>query len=125
MAEILDSENTLGCAAAVELDVELPPPMNIAFFDGSDTVGVLSWEKGELHFEGEADQSAKMFFESFLKPYVEGHFKQLNPNAIDEFVEAVERMAEEKMLKTGKLEGAHYAAMKELQRSIKSRGKHG
>jgi hypothetical protein len=30
------------------------------------------------------------------------------------FVEAVEYRAEEKMLKTGKLEGAHYAAMKQI-----------
>ena len=27
-------------------------------------------------------------------------------------------IAEEKMLKTGKLEGSHYAAMKELQRKM-------
>lgn len=35
--------------------------------------------------------------------------------AVGSFVEKVERRAEEKMLKTGKLEGAHYAAMKQLQ----------
>lgn len=34
---------------------------------------------------------------------------------VREFVEKVERKAEDKMLKTGKLEGAHYAAMKQLQ----------
>jgi hypothetical protein len=33
---------------------------------------------------------------------------------IREFVREVERRAEQKMLLTGKLEGAHYAAMKEL-----------
>ena len=37
---------------------------------------------------------------------------------INRFVQAVERQAEDKMLKTGKLEGAHYAAMKELQKAI-------
>jgi hypothetical protein len=36
--------------------------------------------------------------------------------AILRFVEAVEREAETNMLKTGKLEGAHYAAMKRLVR---------
>jgi hypothetical protein len=30
------------------------------------------------------------------------------------FIEQVEKQAEENMLKTGKLEGAHYAAMKKL-----------
>jgi hypothetical protein len=33
---------------------------------------------------------------------------------ISMFVQEVERKAEEKMLKTGKLEGAHYAAMKQI-----------
>ena len=33
---------------------------------------------------------------------------------ISMFVQEVERRAEEKMLKTGKLEGAHYAAMKQI-----------
>ena len=37
---------------------------------------------------------------------------------INQFVQVVERRAEAKMLKTGKLEGAHYAAMKELQKTI-------
>lgn len=34
--------------------------------------------------------------------------------AIKDFFAEVEHVAESKMLKTGKLEGAHYAAMKEL-----------
>jgi hypothetical protein len=39
---------------------------------------------------------------------------------IMEFVEQVERRAELKMLSTGKLEGAHYAAMKEIAAQYKS-----
>ena len=35
------------------------------------------------------------------------------------FVETVEYRAEQKMLKTGKLEGAHYAAMKQLSQEWK------
>lgn len=37
---------------------------------------------------------------------------------IKEFIEQVEALAEAKMLKTGKLEGAHYAAMKELAKKL-------
>jgi len=33
---------------------------------------------------------------------------------IANFIERVERQAEEKMLKTGKLEGAHYSAMRQI-----------
>lgn len=39
---------------------------------------------------------------------------------IEQFVEQVERRAENKMLLTGKLEGAHYAAMKEILAEIKA-----
>jgi len=36
----------------------------------------------------------------------------------NEFIELVEKRAEDKMLKTGKLEGSHYAAMKEIQKEL-------
>lgn len=42
---------------------------------------------------------------------------------INDFVTEVEKRAEAKMLKTGKLEGAHYAAMKELQKELKNHAK--
>lgn len=47
--------------------------------------------------------------------------------AILDFVERVERRAEDHMLKTGKLEGAHYAAMKELAKAyeVKKGGDNG
>lgn len=40
--------------------------------------------------------------------------KQAANIVVTMFVQEVERRAEEKMLKTGKLEGAHYAAMKQV-----------
>jgi hypothetical protein len=39
---------------------------------------------------------------------------------IRQFVAEVERRAEDKMLKTGKLEGAHYAAMKQVAQEWQS-----
>ena len=39
---------------------------------------------------------------------------------VSAFIELVERRAENKMIMTGKLEGSHYAAMKELQKEINS-----
>ena len=45
-------------------------------------------------------------------------FEAAAAEIIKEFVEAVEAKAEEKMLMTGKLEGAHYAAMKELSEEL-------
>ena len=37
---------------------------------------------------------------------------------IKRFIALVEHRAEQKMIITGKLEGSHYAAMKELQKEI-------
>lgn len=41
--------------------------------------------------------------------------KQHDAKVINDFVERVEREAEKNMMKTGKLEGAHYAAMIKLR----------
>ena len=39
-------------------------------------------------------------------------------DAVEKFVELVERRAESRMLITGKLEGAHYAAMKQVLQEL-------
>ena len=39
---------------------------------------------------------------------------EIKLKTIEQFIAEVEKRAEEKMLKTHKLEGAHYAAMKEV-----------
>ena len=46
--------------------------------------------------------------------------RKLSPHAeaINIFCETVERLAEEKMIKTRKLEGAHYSAMKQFREKI-------
>ena len=41
--------------------------------------------------------------------------------AINWFISKVEKQAEENMLKTHKLEGAHYAAMKKLQKELEDK----
>jgi hypothetical protein len=45
-------------------------------------------------------------------------FTQSDKKVIDRFIEIVERRAEANMLKTGKLEGSHYAAMKAVRNEI-------
>jgi hypothetical protein len=45
-------------------------------------------------------------------------FSDMSKQAIKRFIEMVEHRAETKMIITGKLEGSHYAAMKELQKEI-------
>lgn len=57
------------------------PPTSITF---GDDVGWLSWEDGKTKFEGDAYESARIFFDCFLIMY------------IDDYIEA--RIAEEKGL---------------------------
>ena len=47
------------------------------------------------------------------------HLVELQNRTIARFCEAVEREAEGNMLKTGKLEGAHYAAMRRLRDTLR------
>lgn len=40
-----------------------------------DNVGRIFWDKGIMVFEGNAEESAKIFFEEFLKPYIDNYIE--------------------------------------------------
>ena len=40
-----------------------------------NNIGKISWEKGYMTFEGNADESARMFFEGFLKPLIDKYIQ--------------------------------------------------
>ena len=47
-----------------------PPSMcNICFNDGSNEIGKITWDDGVMRFEGNAEESAKIFFNEFFKLY--------------------------------------------------------
>jgi len=51
-----------------------PKPSYIVIHGMKDEeIGRLSWDTGELVFVGEADISAKVFFNEFLKPLVNAY----------------------------------------------------
>lgn len=55
------------------IKIEISPvPTSIIF--GND-IGKLSWEDGKMKFEGNADESARIFFEEFLRPYIDSYIK--------------------------------------------------
>jgi hypothetical protein len=45
----------------------VPPCHNIEFFAGGESVGKLDWSDGEMKFAGNAEESARIFFNEFLK----------------------------------------------------------
>jgi len=54
---------------------DITPAYNMSFDNGSANVGNLYWTDGELKFEGNMDESVKLFFE-YLKPYVDDYIKR-------------------------------------------------
>ena len=51
--------------------VEVPPPSyNLSFHKETEMIGKLDWSSGKLVFEGNVDESAKLFFD-WLKQYID------------------------------------------------------
>lgn len=48
---------------------------SVIFKKDGKQVGVLSWENGPMTFEGDADESAQLFFDNIIKRYVQSCMK--------------------------------------------------
>jgi hypothetical protein len=54
----------------------VPTHSLIIYGEENEELGRISWDKGYLEFTGRANESAKVFFESFLKSYVDQYIKE-------------------------------------------------
>lgn len=63
--------------AGIELLRITPPHKFIFVGDAGEDIGYLSWESGQLSFNGNIEESAKVFFE-FLKSYVDEYITRNN-----------------------------------------------
>ena len=54
---------------------DIRPPTAIVFEYEGKVIGQIEWGTGEFQFVGEADQSAKIFFEYFLRPYIDAYIE--------------------------------------------------
>ncbi len=53
-------------------ELTIKPTRSLQFCDeANNKVGEFSWEKGIFKFEGNMEESARIFFEYFLKPRME------------------------------------------------------
>jgi len=62
--------------------------------------------------------SEKMKIEPTEREGLRKFVEPIQKNAIKDFCERVNRIAEVNMIKTGKLEGSHYAAMKQVRKEM-------
>lgn len=63
------------------LEVETLAPPTVTFSQDNKDIGTLSWEGGKFHFEGDAEESAKVFFD-FLRPYIDNYIESENKRRI-------------------------------------------
>lgn len=52
--------------------ITIRPTVSMTF---GDNIGKISWETGIMTFEGDADESAEIFFEECLKPMIDNYIK--------------------------------------------------
>lgn len=57
----------------------LKPNYNVTFHRGQEMVGKLDWNEGPMKFEGDADESAQLFFDNIIKRYFQASLFELNP----------------------------------------------
>ena len=74
--EVTDKNTNLGTVANITIETYLPPN-NMTFHNNNGEVGRLEWDKEGMTFTGKADESAKIFFNDFLKGYVDNYIKEL------------------------------------------------
>ena len=49
----------------------VPPAYTVQFYKDNKAVGTLSWKDGPMKFEGDADESAQLFFDNVIKRYTQ------------------------------------------------------
>ena len=66
-----DEKNVFSIANPKELDLKLainaPPTRNITFHSEDEQIGELNWDDGTMKFIGDADESAKIFFDHVIR----------------------------------------------------------
>ena len=58
------------------VDYKFNEPNCIIFWLNGREIGKLSFEEDGIKFEGDADESAKILFNQYVKPLVDGYFKE-------------------------------------------------
>ena len=49
----------------------VPPAYNVQFHKDGKPIGTLSWKDGPMKFEGDAEESAQLFFDNIIKRYTQ------------------------------------------------------
>lgn len=58
------------------VDYKFNEPNRIVFWINGRVVGELLFGEEGVRFDGDADESAKIFFNQYVKPLVDGYFRE-------------------------------------------------
>jgi hypothetical protein len=56
----------------------VPPAYTVSFYKDRTKVGELDWNDGTMKFEGDAEESAQLFFDEVIKRYVQAQLDLKN-----------------------------------------------
>lgn len=67
---------TIRESETTKIDLSLPTDLcNISFCKNNNSIGQLNWSSGELVFDGNAQESAQVFFD-YLKPLMDNYIRR-------------------------------------------------
>jgi hypothetical protein len=55
----------------VNSSLYVPPAYTVQFHKDGKPIGTLSWKDGPMKFEGDAEESAQLFFDNIIKRYTQ------------------------------------------------------
>ena len=71
----IEAEDEIGLVYQKDWEEYKPITMMVFHGDSDTEIGRLDWSTGKFDFTGEAEESAKIFFKYFLKPYVDEYIR--------------------------------------------------
>lgn len=77
----LDWKNTIFLAAeSSSPQLLIKPEYSVSFYRESQLIGKLDWNDGPMKFEGNAEESAQLFFDNIIERYTQNYIKFDNPS---------------------------------------------
>jgi hypothetical protein len=73
----------VNCSSDIWLNTSLyiPPTYTVQFYKDGGKIGELNWKDGPMRFEGNAEESAQVFFDEVIKRYTQAQLDLKNYSA--------------------------------------------
>jgi hypothetical protein len=72
--------NAVTSSLLLNTSLYIPPAYTVQFYKDKNKVGELIWKDGPMKFEGDAEESAQLFFDNVIKVYTQTQLDLKNYN---------------------------------------------